>query len=77
MPDEIVPADSHGLKWEVVTELSEAFRNEISGRQERHSYKAIYRAKVPGGWFVRFYVHGDQVLFYAESEHQWDGGSLP
>ena len=40
----------------------------------------IYRARVPGGWFV--YVHldpdcGGGVTFYPDSSHKWDGTSLP
>ena len=34
----------------------------------------LFRAKVPGGWFV--YV-GESCFFYPEPEHKWDGNSLP
>ena len=59
MTNETVPADSHSLKWATLTELGEAYRNTISGREERSAYNGIFRARVPGGWFVRFYLHGD------------------
>jgi len=48
------------------------------------------RAKVPGGWLVRFYYHEYDgfseertvygyggMTFYPDPEHQWDGNSLP
>ena len=43
----------------------------------------ISRAKVPGGWLV--YVREDtfdlspalSLTFYPDSEHKWDGSSLP
>ena len=40
----------------------------------------VYRARVPGGWFV--YVHldpdcGGGVVFYPDPRHKWEGASLP
>jgi hypothetical protein len=52
----------------------------------------IFRAKVPGGWFVLWVSHqGIDVrhpmdespaeehglTFYPDPKHEWDGGSLP
>ena len=38
---------------------------------------AVYRTRVPGGWLVRVEMHnGVSVVFYPDSRHQWDGGSL-
>jgi hypothetical protein len=52
----------------------------------------VFRAKVPGGWFVLWVSHqGIDVrhpmnespaeehgfTFYPDPKHEWDGGSLP
>ena len=38
----------------------------------------MFRAKVPGGWFVRITVGAaDNAFFYSDPEHLWDGSSLP
>ena len=35
------------------------------------------RAKVPGGWLVKFLVgEGVGGLFYPDPDHSWDGASL-
>ena len=37
---------------------------------------ACYRAKVPGGWMVvLWWTHG-AVMFYADPNHELDGGTL-
>ena len=36
-----------------------------------------FRAKVPGGWFVRCDEGGGTAFFYPDPEHEWDGNSLP
>ena len=47
---------------------------------------AIYRTKVPGGWFVIFYIQASGIVgessagsitFYPDPDHEWDGSSLP
>ena len=37
----------------------------------------VYRAKVPGGWFVMITNNARGLIFYPNAEHNWDGGSLP
>jgi hypothetical protein len=37
----------------------------------------VYRAKVPGGWFVMITNNARGLMFYPDAEHNWDGGSLP
>ena len=37
----------------------------------------VYRAKVPGGWFVMITNNARGLIFYPDAEHNWDGGSLP
>lgn len=41
----------------------------------------MWRAKVPGGWFVRMGAPNTHfpvsTLFYPDPSHQWDGNSLP
>ncbi|HEX6369078.1 MAG TPA: hypothetical protein VF006_09095 [Longimicrobium sp.] len=37
-----------------------------------------YRARVPGGWFVRIVFYSSGALtFYPDPDHRWDGSSLP
>jgi hypothetical protein len=36
----------------------------------------VYRAKVPGGWFVMITNNARGLIFYPDAEHNWDGGSL-
>jgi len=68
-----VPPDSHGIKWEALTELGDVYRDTVSGREVRSACQRGHRAKVPGGWFV---MRGDPIFFYPDPEHNWDGGSL-
>lgn len=62
------------LKWEQVESVQKQLRD---GRQ----YGAtVFRAKVPGGWFVRVEGGGSGTtsgFFYPDPEHTWDGSSLP
>ena len=39
----------------------------------------MWRAKVPGGWFIRIIGAPDDAaaFFYPDPEHLWDGSSLP
>lgn len=37
----------------------------------------VYRAKVPGGWFVSLSSASNSPFFYPDPEHLWDGSSLP
>jgi hypothetical protein len=52
------------LKWEEV--LSD-------------SWMKVYRAKVPGGWFVFTYWGSNYAgqAFYPDPNHQWDGTNQP
>ncbi len=59
------------LKWEVIRTEKPA----LGGRYEVDV--SLYRAKVPGGWFVKMHVNGVSAFFYPDPEHQWDGSSLP
>ena len=36
--------------------------------------QVIFRAKVPGGWFVT--TDNINQMFYPDPEHKWDGSSL-
>ena len=36
----------------------------------------VYRAKVPGGWFVLVADNATGLTFYPDPDHNWDGGSL-
>ena len=36
----------------------------------------VYRAKVPGGWFVLVTNNARGLMFYPDPEHTWDGASL-
>ena len=39
---------------------------------------SVYRAKVPGGWFVVWgYGPMGGPFFYPDPEYKWDGNSLP
>jgi len=36
-----------------------------------------YRAKVPGGWIVAlWWTQQCSTVFYADPDHEWDGGTL-
>ena len=37
---------------------------------------AFARAKIFGGWLVRFYAGKEGVPFVPDPNHEWDGGSL-
>lgn len=40
----------------------------------------LFRAKVPGGWFVSSGFPGGEecsTFFYPDPEHEWDDNSLP
>lgn len=44
-------------------------------------YVSVYRAKVPGGWFILvvsdgYAETGTGVTFYPDPDHKWDGSSL-
>ena len=42
------------------------------------TYKTgVWRAKVPGGWFVKLASASTGAFFYPDPEHTWDGSSLP
>lgn len=36
----------------------------------------VYRAKVPGGWFVMVTNNARGLMFYPDPHHSWDGGSV-
>ena len=40
----------------------------------------VYRAKVPGGWWVMITMQGTRfhmnAFFYPDPEHVWDGSTL-
>ena len=49
---------------------------------KNHPYLCeVYRAKVPGGWFVLLHTTGtvssNTVTFYPDPDHTWDGSSMP
>ncbi len=53
-----------------------------SGRGDEkwyHSSWEVQRAKVPNGWLilVRGGDAGGGLTFYPDSDHKWNGGSLP
>ncbi len=52
------PAAGDGLVWQQVTT----------------NHGALQRAKVPGGWLVKFQQSG--ICFYPDPGHKWDGSSL-
>jgi len=61
------------LKWE-----------EIKCEKQEQSFFSggitpIWRAKVPGGWFIRILgvTVSDAAFFYPDPAHTWDGSSLP
>jgi hypothetical protein len=58
------------VTWEAIECKCEA-RNYLLGRLFQ-----IYRAKVPGGWFI-MPESGETITFYPDPGHQWDGNSLP
>lgn len=68
------------LKWE---RLQDAIKNidqwqSLSGH---YSGPCTWRAKVPGGWLVRFGwqdASGDShpMIFYPDLNHEWTGSSL-
>ena len=37
----------------------------------------VHRTKVPGGWLILVVNNATGLTFYPDSEHSWDGGSLP
>ncbi len=37
--------------------------------------KHMARAKVPGGWLIIY--NKESVSFYPDSDHEWDGSTLP
>jgi hypothetical protein len=37
----------------------------------------MFRAKVPGGWFIQIKDASNSGFFYPDPEHLWDGSSLP
>jgi len=61
------------MNWERIECEREPSRGSI------RSFGPMWRAKIPGGWFV---VIGSPegeagVAFYPDPEHEWDGNSLP
>jgi hypothetical protein len=63
-------ADKRLLEWDDI------------GDPKRYGSTDLYRAKVPGGWLVRLssrtnYATAETITFYPDSDHIWDGGSLP
>lgn len=44
---------------------------------------AIWRARVPGGWFIAWRENyydvetANGLTFYPDPKHEWDGNSLP
>ena len=36
----------------------------------------VYRAKVPGGWFLLVADNATGLTFYPDPEHKWDGACL-
>jgi len=62
------------IKWETLDRES----------ADRDADCYLQRAKVPGGWLVRWgecvpinaYGYGG-MTFYPDPEHKWDGNSLP
>ena len=37
--------------------------------------EGIFRAQVPGGWFILLKAEQPTLFFYPEPNHRWDGGS--
>lgn len=59
------------LKWEVI------YTEQPARGGGYESARSLYRAKVPGGWFVTMDGGGLTAFFYPDPEHTWDGSSLP
>ena len=38
--------------------------------------EGIFRAQVPGGWLLLLKADQPTLLFYPDTEHRWDGGSI-
>lgn len=51
----------------------ESIESTICDRDEEYPTN-IYRAKVPGGWFVL--IEGQPAFFYPDPNHSWDGNTL-
>ena len=70
------------LKWEVVKDAYIRHDGEYRVPEERiGEHRGTWRAKVPGGWFVRFGwcdASGDNhpMIYYPDPKHDWDGSSL-
>ena len=58
-----------GVEWQ---QVSSTLHNE-KGKQDS---VAMYRARVPGGWFVKIYYEGVAAFFYPDPEHKWDGKTV-
>ena len=54
------------IEWQAVPSTL----NDPNGKTEQ---VLLYRAKVPGGWFVKIYFDGVAAFFYPDAEHKWDG----
>lgn len=49
----------------------------LQWEQLRSTYRAVMRAKVPGGWLVLVNgQNGGALTFYPDEKHRWDGSSL-
>lgn len=57
------------LKWEEI-ECEKVEKSFLSA-----GMSPLLRAQVPGGWFVQ--ISGVSAFFYPDSEHLWNGSSLP
>ncbi|MCH7904206.1 MAG: hypothetical protein IH944_06515 [Armatimonadetes bacterium] len=62
------------LQWEKL---------KVAEPKHEFSYGTIYRGKVPGGWLITMFWttgHSDggvTMTFMPDSDHSWDGGTLP
>jgi hypothetical protein len=46
--------------------------------QSDRELRYLWRAKVPGGWIVKVeWKDSVSLIFYPDTEHEWDGSSLP
>lgn len=62
---------------QVAQEVADASRLAWEGLENHGLSARTYRAKIPGGWLLTKNSNDAGITFVPDSEHTWDGSTLP